>query len=342
MAFKTRSAGLRKISLVSSFVVLLLMVVFGCYVNLTVPKPVMEEQDIYYSYVEGSRLVEGENPYARVLESDMRRNKKYATYFPVFYELSYLSQLWGLDSFEKWMAFWSLIFMVFEFELAALLYLVLAQQKLEWAGVFAAAFWLFNRWTLVMVATQNMDFIPIFLLVASLLLFPRRQGLSLFLFSLSLGFKQIAIFLVPLYLIWVFRAGGSDWLKQVAKAVALIASVPLVSALPFLVWNARGFVKSVLFSATRVGSSLGGISLDAVMGWDGLPARIVMLALMLLVYLLASKGGPRRYLLCFFVMAVFVAFNTVLFIQYFVWLVPLLLLLLCEFLGKPENRADGV
>ena len=35
--------------------------------------------DIYFVYLEGTRLVDGENPYARVLAGDMRVNDKYAT-----------------------------------------------------------------------------------------------------------------------------------------------------------------------------------------------------------------------------------------------------------------------
>jgi len=328
---------LRKISLASLSLAFVLLIFFACYVNLLVPKPVMEEQDIYYSYVEGNRLVKGENPYARILESDMSRNKKYPTYFPVFYELSYVSQMLGLRSFIDWMAVWRIVFMVFEFAIAALLYVVLARRNLAWAGVFAAAFWLFNRWTLNMVGTENLDFIPIFLLLASLELFPRKKGLSLFLFSLSLGFKQIAIFLAPLYLIWVFRSAGKDWLKQVLKSAAMIASVPLLSSLPFLVWDAKGFILSVLFSADRAGNTFGGLSLDTIMGWNGLPARFAMLALMAMVYVIALQGSLKKYLLSFWVMLVFVCFNTVLFAQYLVWTLPLLLLLLCDF----QNPAPG-
>ena len=41
-------------------------------------------QDVYYAWVEGARILENENPYARILDGDMLNNDKYATYFPAF------------------------------------------------------------------------------------------------------------------------------------------------------------------------------------------------------------------------------------------------------------------
>jgi uncharacterized membrane protein len=322
----------QKISIILSFSLVILIIFFAGYVNVSISQPITEEHDIYYSYVEGKRLVEGENPYARILEGDMRKNQKYATYFPVFYELSYLSQRLGLQSFTDWMNFWRVIFIIFEFAIAVFLYIVLARRNLEWAGVFAAAFWMFNRWTLDVVRTANLDFIPIFLLLVSLEFFPRKKGLSLFLFGLSLGFKQIAIFLVPLYLIWEFRLNHKDWLKQIFKSTVVIASVSLITALPFLIWNASAFIKSVLFSATRLtGNHFPPLSLDVLLGWDGLPARFVMLALMALIYITALKGYGKKYFAALLIMAVFLGFNTVLFSQYQAWVIPFFPLVFLDF-----------
>ena len=43
-----------------------------------------KNEDVYYIYLEGKRIIDGENPYERILEGDMRINKKYPTYFPLF------------------------------------------------------------------------------------------------------------------------------------------------------------------------------------------------------------------------------------------------------------------
>ena len=44
--------------------------------------------DVYFDWVDGWRILTGENPYAPVLAGDMRDNDKYTTYFPVFIILS--------------------------------------------------------------------------------------------------------------------------------------------------------------------------------------------------------------------------------------------------------------
>lgn len=321
-----------KISLISSATFVLIMAFLAIQINFLIPPPdTMSNQDIYFSFVEGQRLRNGEDPYSRILTGDMLNNNKYATYFPVFYELSYISQNLGLQAFQDWMVFWRLVFMAFELATAGLLYFMLARRNLEWAGVLASGFWLFNRWTLQVVQTQNMDFIPIFFLLLSLELFPRRQNLSMLFFGLSLGFKQIAIFLLPLYLIWVYRAAGKEWFKQLSMKLALIASIPFVAAIPFLIWDAKGFVKSVLFSATRLpGSFFPPQSLDVLLGWTGLPARIVMVAFLLLMYAIAWKGYSEKYISSFLAMLIFLAFNTALFAQYEAWVFALAPLFFCD------------
>jgi hypothetical protein len=330
---------LPRISLITSFFVVILLIFLAREVNLLIPEPVMENQDIYFSFVEGKRLREGKNPYARILDGDMLENQKYATYFPVFYELSYVSQKLGLRSYPNWIAFWKIVFIIFEFGIGLLLYVVLARRRLEWLGVFAAAFWLFNRWTLKVVEMSNLDFIPIFLMLLSLILFPRKKWLSLFLFSLSLGFKQIAIFLAPLYLLWIWRSAiDKDRWKELAFAGLLIISVPLISGLPFLVWNAEGFIKSILFSATRYSSNQFEIpSLDQIMGWEGLSARLVMLALMCAVYFAALCGHGKKYFASLFVMSIFLDYNAVLYSQYPAWVVPLVPMVFCDFGQVSEN-----
>lgn len=323
----------RKISLIASFFAVVILSIAAFYINSLLFKQITKGYDIYASYSEGQRLLNGENPYARIQTGNMRDNQKYATYFPVFYELSYLSQAAGLRTVKTWIGFWRVIFVLFELATAFLLYLVLAKSRFEWVGVFAAAFWLFNRWTLNLVETQNLDFIPIFLFLISLRLFSQKRGWSLLLFSLSLGFKQIAIFAVPLYLIWEFREAGQNQFKKVLKSALMIASVPLVTGLPFLMWDAIAFLKSILFSATRLTGSYSEVSsLDVLLKWDGLPARAIMLALMLFVYLLTFKGQLPKYFSVLLVMVVFIGFNNTLFPQYLLWVMPLVLLAIFDWI----------
>ncbi|MCU0501408.1 MAG: hypothetical protein MUC51_06520 [Anaerolineae bacterium] len=298
-------------------------------------------EDVYYNWVEGSRLLNGEDPYARILAGNMHENDKYATYFPGFYGLSALTQAAGLRDYDTWIAFWRVIFLAFDLAIAAALYLLLYPRGRLLAACFAAAFWLFGRWTLHVTEIAHIDFIPIFLMVASLGLFRKHRWTALLLFSLSLGVKQIAIFLVPLYLIWTWQSVRQDKLKQTLLAGLVIASVPILTSLPFLAWHADGFIESLAFSATRNPvDHFSTPSLDGQMGWLGLPARLPMLVMLLAVYGLAWRRKIGIFVASLFAMSTFVDFNSVLFRQYLAWLVPLIPLVMLDLWDNADRSAD--
>ena len=156
------------------------------------------------------------------------------------------------------------------------------------------------------------------------------------LFSLSLAFKQIAIFLLPLYLIWVWQSSEDNQLKDTLIALLLILSIPVITSLPFISWNAEGFFKSILFSATRNPSvHFEVMSLDALIGLEipefiGIKAKSPMLFMMSLVFLSAIKRQIGIYTSVLMIMSVFVDFNSVLFNQYLCWIVPFIPLVICD------------
>jgi hypothetical protein len=87
-------------------------------------------QDVYYVWIEGKRIINGENPYARVLEGNMLDNNKYATYFPVFYWLSAFTQLAGFRDYSTWILFWKIIFDTTHAAIGLLIFWILRQQNL--------------------------------------------------------------------------------------------------------------------------------------------------------------------------------------------------------------------
>jgi hypothetical protein len=291
----------------------------------------IKQEDIYYLYVEGSRLVEGVNPYERVLVGDMRKNEKYATYFPMFYLLSGCTQLLGLKSFGHWLAFWKMVFLGFNLGICYLIFKVCADKEQSLLGIFGALFWLFNRWTLNVTIIAHIDFLPLFFLLLSLSLLPRCFSLACLLFGLSLAIKQIAIFALPVYLIWSWRTNPQDRLKHILVTFSLIVAIPLLSSIPFLIWNSEAYVKSILFSATRypVGH-FKAPSLDALAGFYGIPSKIPMLFLMGLAYMLVFLKRVPLYASHLLVMTVFFCFNSVLFRQYTIWFLPFIPLTIGE------------
>lgn len=318
---------------IATSAILLLLLLASALLNTQIHPHNMDGEDIYYSWVEGGRLLHGENPYARVLQGDMKVNDKYATYFPLFYEASYLSERLGLESWESWMGFWRIVFIAFELATGVLLYWMLARRRLPWVGVLAAAFWLFNRWTIQMLQVVNLDFVPLFFLLLSLELFPRRRWLSLLFFSLSLGIKQIAVFLVPLYLIWIWQSAPEGRrLRHLLTGAAVIASIPFVSSIPFLIWEPRGFVYSIFFSVTRVSDTPRGLApaLSYLLDGQTIYDHLLMLGLMTGVYVLAWRMPPARYLAALLLMLIFVCFNPVIYVQYILWAILLGLVVVCD------------
>lgn len=299
------------------------------------------KQDIHAVFTEGTKLLEGTNPYSRVhqLGDDLTWNFEIPTYFPVFYVLNWLTQKIGFRDFFYWLDLWKNVFLLANLGIAYLVFYVPYHRyhRLGFA-ILGSLFWLFSRWTLYITMIYHIDFIAIFFFILSLTLWPRHKKSSLVAFGLSLGVKQIAIFAFPLYLIWIWRDHELRSWKKPAFLTLILLAFPLLYLTPFLVWDAGGFVKSVLLSATRNAESHFGIpALDALLGMSGILAKVPMLLLIALTYFLAWTRRINHYTAAFLVMVIFVNFNSVLFRQYLTWVVPLLPLALCATLDRSNT-----
>jgi len=303
----------------------------------------IEDQDIYLVYEEGRNLSQGQNPYARAAEiEETRWNSALPTYLPIIYYGSWATHEIGLTKIYPWLGVWRRIFLLFNLATAYLLFIIPHHRhNATVLGIFAALFWLFNRWTLYVTTIYHFNFIPIFFLVLSLSLLPKRKTAAYLFFGLSLGLKHNAIFLTPIYLIWAWQENKEKPIRSVLAAGLTIASIPVLASLPFLILSFEGFVKSLLISLTRYPETqLGVLSLDAFMGWVGLPAKIPMLIMILLTYWAAWKGKLKPFTAGLLVMLVFVDFHSVLFRHYMAWVIPLLPLTVAETLPKSHPPAN--
>jgi len=296
--------------------------------------------DTYYSWVEGRRILDGQNPYERILHGGMDENKKYATYFPLFYESSALVQTLGIRQYQPWIDFWRYVFLASNVAVGIALCVVLFSRRTWALALLAMPFWYFNRWTLSASATVALDFIPILLMILSLGLFDRHRKTSLLLYSFSLAIKQIAIFLAPLYLIWEYQQTRS--IRKTILAGVWVVSIPLIASLPFLFWNVEGFIKSIAFSATRNAlNHFGAESIDSILNLGGLLARIPLLMMLLAAYFAAWQRSLGRYAAAMIVMGIFIAFNSILFQHYPVWLMPLLPLAAGEWADRQRDTQNS-
>ena len=284
-------------------------------------------QDIYAVFREGTNLIIGINPYSRVHElgSDLTWNFEIPTYFPIFYMLNWFTQKIGFDDFFYWLDLWRVVFLLANLGIAYIVFFVpYHRYNSLWFAFLGTAFWLFSRWSLHITMIYHIDFLAIFFFVLSLVLWPRYKVVSLLSFGVSLGFKQIAIFMIPLYMIWIYQTVEVRSLRRILLWFVVLFSVPLLVTGPFLIWDASGFIKSVFLSATRNAESHFGIpSIDALLAISGIPAKIPMLSMMGITFLLAWKRSINHFVAALFIMLIFVNFNSVLFRQYMTWIVPL-------------------
>lgn len=155
-------------------------------------------------------------------------------------------------------------------------------RDLPLAGFLFSGFWLFNRWTLHLSKIVQIDGMALFFFLLALILFPKKNaGLSFFFLGLSLAVKQMAVFAFPLF--FLTRTGFEE--RDLIRKTGFLMLVPFVSSLPFILWDLSGFVKSILFSATRVPADHFGVpSADSIMGLVGLPAKIPLITGLLIVY----------------------------------------------------------
>jgi uncharacterized membrane protein len=333
-------------------ILVLTILATGIYANIRCwqPPSSLVERDIKYVFTEGQRIISGENPYSRILSGDMANNQKYPTYLPGFYELAALTQLLGLRDFESWVSAWRWIFLIFNIGIFLVLFFALDPKHYPWLALGAAGFWLLNRWTLEVTLIAQIEFPAIFFLVISLIKFRNNPNLAAYYLGISLAIKEIAVFIVPLYLIWTWIAAPSNSpnrIRQLLATAIRIALIPAIVSLPFLFWNPEGFVKSIIFSFTRNSSLDFDVpSAGEVLGFH-LPIthfglnrellRLPMLVLLGLSYIATLRCEIGLHLSALLVIAIFVDFNPVLTWQYTAWIVPLIPLVARDFIGSRQR-----
>lgn len=313
---------------------LAVILVFCTWFQISIWDYPTQEVDMYFLYLDGYRILNGENPYSRILQGNMQENDKYTTFFPAFIELSYLSQKLRYNYYECWLYFWQRVLLVVNLCITGLIFYIFLSNKMLGLAICMALVWALNRWTLYMVQVRDIGFIPIFFLLVSFYLLPKRPWLALVSYSLSLSIKQMAIFLLPLYLIYIYHESTQRKVWRAVLAGLVIISIPLLTSLPFMVWDLKGFTLSILFSVTRSQWQHLPVakSFDMLLGLSSFPARIPMLLMMALIYAAAWRKKLRIHLSAMLIMATFVCFNSILFNQYMPWFVIFLPLTVIEML----------
>jgi len=324
------------------YIVLLLL---GCWVGVNLwPAVTSKTEDIYYPFQEGTRIISGQNPYSRIIIEGYMEDGKYPIYFAGFYLLSGLTQKLGFVVFEQWTSLWKMVFLFFSLCIGTILYYLPYKKNLILMSIFSMAFWLLNRWTLHLYRVSEMDFIPLFFLILSLALLNKYPRFSFLVFGLSLSFKQIGIFLVPLYLYWAWVYATEDSrIKSFVVNFLLIAAIPVATTGLFAIWDMRGFIETMLISITRAPAALDNLyPVSAFMNWSGVAGGLPMALLLILAITLSIIYRVEPFRASLIVLLIYIGFNAAFFPSNFIWVVPLLPLSIYEsIIPEPKNSAGS-
>ena len=338
--FKVNSPYLLGIlSLIAAFFIL-------CQIYKTnVQKGGYKSNDIFYIWSDGHSIAHGRNPYSKIEGSDMLKNEgKYATYLPGFFIAVSAYVKLGYDTFAEWLKFWRPASFLIHFSVGVLLFFAIMPRGGFFLALFGSQFWLLSRWPIGVMNSGQIDPLAILFLLASLLTLSRYRKLALVLFGLSLSVKQIGVFMLPVYLLidadlskpllWNFKKGLNNFLY--------LAIVPFLLCLPFLIWDAKGLLYSLIFSATRSpGGHLKIPSLDELLGYVGLIAKLPMVFMMGFVYLAFMEKRIGVFVAGLALYLTFISFNSVLFKQYIPWFCAFLGLAMAEYQNVISRTAQG-
>jgi uncharacterized membrane protein len=305
--------------------------------------------DIYYIWRDGVRLAEGVNPYGYDHPPEpAERPTKHPSYLPLFYLAVAVVYKLGVHDYTTWLALWRVARIVTHVAIAVLLYCAGQRAGRRLLGLLGAVFWSLDRWTLYTVRAGGLDQPALLLLLLSLECFGRRRRLACLLLGTSLAIKHVGLLVAPLYLVWTWQRAERDprperWMRT-AEAALWIALVPLIVSLPFLAWDASAFAQSILSPVTRPPDGYAHVSaVGSLLGLRGGMARVPLLFLTALILLVAAyRQVIGRYTTVLFMFTAFTDFNTVLFPQYFAWVIPFIVLAAGERAETRPRDAPGV
>ena len=288
--------------------------------------------DIYYHFSEGKRIAEGVNPYERIMAGDMVRNDKYATLLPPTY-LLFAGFAKAGCGYVEFLLYWRILLHLSHFAVGCLILWRLSAHS--WLlGTFGLWFWLFNRWSVMCLLGSYLEPFTVIFPVLALVLMPNRFRLACLVFGIGIGFKHVGIFAAPLFLVWGWQRGR--W-REAGIAAAALALPAVLSALPFVLMHPEAFMRSMLFSGTRRGDDMLWIPVQPLQGAvvEAI-RRLPVVVLCLLVYGAAWRGkiGPAGAM--FLAFAAFVFFNSILFMQYYLWPLAILPFAVTERLSPAE------
>ncbi|HOE62391.1 MAG TPA: hypothetical protein PKW18_06130 [Candidatus Sumerlaeota bacterium] len=306
---------------------LTLILILAIYVRLPAFYFEAKGFDTYFVWLDGKRIAEGKNPYARILSGDMIHNDKYATRLPLVYLMAALIIRTGSGDYESFLSIWRIFILFFDLAVGLYIFQKAAGKGSLLLGLFLIFTWFFARWGLYTWEIANSEPFMLFMLILALEYWDEKPVLAGILFGVSLSMKHIGVLFLP-----VMLAASGNW-KEAARRLGYVAIFPLVISIPFFIWGPYAYIKSLLFSGVRDGNShllSDSKSIMLLFGSYGIKSRIIPMLAFIIFWAAALKEKWNKWLVACLAFYLFISFNPVLFTQYFVWMLPFLLIYLIE------------
>lgn len=251
-------------------------------------------EDIVQHWRRGGEILSGHNPYSCLQPNAVCSDNKNPIHFPLFYWLAAGTRAVGFDSYSRWLLVWEYVFFLFYVAIGGLLFGVLIRRGGWLLAFFGMLFWLFNRWSLYVLQVHHIDFIALFFFVWALVVLPRRQLWALFLLSLSIATKQVALPLVPIFFIYYWQTSRLPWRRRLGWGLLAVAVVPVLITLPFFIDTPGAVLRGLLFPITRnTQADFGAPAFDAFIRNNGKSRNMVMFALMGVVFAAFGQKSCR-------------------------------------------------
>ncbi len=318
----------------------LLIALLALHINwwiLTPPEELLNE-DIFYAWKEGTFIADGINPYARILLGNFRENQKYPTYLPLVYILSALLQKIGITEFSDFLSFWRPICFISHASIGLSIFYVFWEKGYSSLGLVATTIIFLGRWSNYIIKVQHLEFLAISCLTIGLLLIKKNRFYSGLLIGISLCTKHLAVLIIPIVIMSILPEKSCEDENNLFKSLVnflygLLTPVAVMS-LPFLFNNPSGFLFTLAFPVSRLASDHGiGTGLSSpILGTDGI--KVILYMIILFIYYIQLKSRIRLYSISFLILTVFTQFNSIVFTQYYFWLVCFGLLALSEMLER--------
>ncbi len=332
-------------------VLLILFIGYILFLNNTPSLDAYNDGDVHRGFQRAVSILNGVNPYLEFNPNGMLIQNKVPGFFPLYFYFMALIARASNYSFVLFMD--NLRYIVFAaYSCTGLAIYLLLRKKSSALALFGMCLYMFNRWTLGDAFNLKQDPYVISTTILSLWLLKRNRRLSFLLYGTATAIKHLTILISPIFafeilaliaLAWKNK-GSSQALRKNVLEILLCVSLALIPivipSIPFIVQSPKNFFSSLMYNVTRKPEA-SGLQLDT--GFDKvlvlynqdkgnnfyymLP-RLPMVALMVLLIALYFKKKIYMWEYCALTYVVFVAFNPVLFGQYYTWMMGFLPLML--------------